>query len=120
MDPTGDRRQWPTDSASVTAPDDSAMDDGQLPVSARTAESKTDPQALANLYPEAAEYASAHWAGGLLETRSKAIHSSQALCVSVLLTLRQRPPDQRTSLMAAIAEQAGLALPVASSPIDID
>lgn len=75
-----------------------------------------DPGALANLFPEAAAYVGANWAVGRLEPRSKAVHSSQALCVSVLITLRQRPPQQRASILGAIAKQAGFAVPAASPP----
>ena len=76
---------------------------------------ETDPDALANLYPEAAAYVAASWAPGRLESRAKAVHSSQALCVSVLITLRQRPAEQRAAISAAICEQAGLVLPVESA-----
>jgi hypothetical protein len=80
---------------------------------------KTIADALANLYPEAAEYVIDHWRPGRLEIRSQAVHSSQALCVSVLLTLRQRSPEQRTAIIGAIATKAGLSLP-AVQPVDVD
>lgn len=79
----------------------------------------TDPEALANLYPEAAAYVGKHWRPGRLEARSRSIRSSQALCVSVLMTLCQRPPDRRAAICAAICREAGLALPVQPPP-DID
>jgi hypothetical protein len=79
----------------------------------------TDPDALANLYPEAAAYVARHWAPGRLEERSKATHSSQALCVSVLITLRQRPPDQRAEILAGVACAAGMDFP-ANDPLDVD
>ncbi len=78
----------------------------------------TDPEALANLYPEAASYVARHWAPGRLEARSKSIRSSQALCVSVLLTLRQRSAALRSEVCAAVCEEAGLA-PLGAAP-DID
>jgi hypothetical protein len=80
---------------------------------------KTVADALANLYPEAAEYVVEHWQPGRLEIRSHAIHSSQALCVSLLLTLRQRAPKQRTAIIGAVASTAGLTLPTVA-PVDID
>jgi restriction endonuclease-like protein len=79
----------------------------------------SDPEALANLYPEAAAYVSKHWESGRLEARSRSPRSSQALCVSVLITLRQRPPGRRAAICAAICREAGLALP-AQPPPDID
>ena len=78
----------------------------------------TDPEALANLYPEAASYVARYWAPGRLEARSKSIRSSQALCVSVLLTLRQRPAALRSEICAAACEAGGLG-PVGAAP-DID
>jgi hypothetical protein len=76
----------------------------------------TDPEALANLYPEAAAYVAEHWAPGRLEARSKSIRSSQALCVSVLITLRQRPPGPRAAICAAICNEAGLVMPMHAPP----
>src|SRR4051794_35695536 len=77
---------------------------------------ETDPGALANLYPEAAAYVAKHWAPGRLEARSKSIRSSQALCVSVWITLRQRSPDRRAAICEAICNEAGLMLPVRQPP----
>jgi hypothetical protein len=75
--------------------------------------------ALANLYPEAADYVANHWKPGRLEERSKAPHSSQALCVSVLITLRMRPAEHRTSILATAASRSGLHVPV-GAPLDLD
>jgi hypothetical protein len=77
--------------------------------------SVTEPEALANLYPEAASYVATHWAPGRLEARSKSIRSYQALCVSVLITLRQRSAENRSRICAAICAEAGLA-PLETSP----
>jgi hypothetical protein len=75
--------------------------------------------ALANLYVEAAEYVAKHWVPGRLEPRSKASHSSQALCVSVFMTLAQRPAEQRATFITAVGRLSGLALPEGIRP-DID
>jgi hypothetical protein len=81
--------------------------------------STIDREALANLYVEAATYVAEHWAPGRLEARSRSVRSSQALCVSVLVTLRQRPPGHRAAVCATIAKEAGLALSAHPGP-DID
>jgi hypothetical protein len=75
-----------------------------------------DAEASANLYREEAEYVAANWKPGRLEARSKQPHSSQSLCVSLLITLRQRGANRRNSVVTAIAERGGLALPATSSP----
>lgn len=58
--------------------------------------------ALANLYPDAAEYVDTHWRRGRLEKRAAELHSSQALCVSVLETIARRQAATRAALTTAI------------------
>jgi hypothetical protein len=65
--------------------------------------------ALANLYPDAAARVSTLWAPGRLERRAAQLHSSQALCVSVLETIAGRSPEVRTAFIQTIAAAGGLA-----------
>ena len=64
--------------------------------------------ALANLYPEAAEYVAEHWALGRLEARAASRNSSQALCVSVFETIARRERKARDSLLNSLLTAAGI------------
>src|SRR5437899_11503 len=71
--------------------------------------------ALANLFPDAAAAVDRSWALGRLEARASVVHSSQALCVSLLETIAARPPEACDQLLNSLLEAAGLAPPSLAS-----
>lgn len=89
---------------------DHARDDWLLFMSAITdAEHRA---AVANLYVDAAARIDARWQRGRLEKRAAQLHSSQALCVSVLETIASQPTSVRVGLLQALMTEAGLGAPV--------
>jgi hypothetical protein len=72
--------------------------------------------APANLYADAAARVDASWPPGRLEKRSAQLHSSQALCVSVLETIADRPREKR---FCRPSQKKPISLRHSASPVEI-